>query len=103
MNNKVITLEQLQKALLREEVSDKKELEALSQEIKDFISTLDVKQVQPDWEQDDIEAVDFIKNKPDIATDDEMFEMLVEEDVLPVVTDSDGSILSDEDGNMLLW
>ena len=38
-----------------------------------------------------------------IATDDEIFEMLVNEDALPVVVDSDGSVLSDENGNMLLW
>ena len=56
MENKVITLEQLQKALLREEANDTKELEALSQEIKDFISTLEVKQVQPDWKQDNEEG-----------------------------------------------
>jgi hypothetical protein len=29
--------------------------------------------------------------------------MLAQEDMLPVVTDSDGSILSDENENILLW
>lgn len=38
-----------------------------------------------------------------IATDEEILEMLKEEDVLPVVVDLDGSVLSDENGNVLLW
>ena len=39
----------------------------------------------------------------DIATDDEILEMLAEIDVLPAVADSDGSILADENENILLW
>jgi hypothetical protein len=39
----------------------------------------------------------------DIATDDEIVEMLAQEDMLPVVTDTDGSILADENENILLW
>lgn len=35
--------------------------------------------------------------------DEEIIEMLIQEDMLPVVTDSDGSILSDENGDILLW
>ena len=38
-----------------------------------------------------------------VATDDEVIEMLVEADVLMAVTDSDGSFLSDENNNILLW
>jgi hypothetical protein len=55
------------------------------------------------WSQTDEAAADFIKNKPDIATDDEILEMLAQEDMLPVVADSDGALLSDENGNILLW
>lgn len=58
---------------------------------------------QADWSQTDEAAADFIKNKPEIATDDEIIEMLTQEDMLPVVTDSDGSILADENDNILLW
>jgi hypothetical protein len=29
--------------------------------------------------------------------------MLMQEDMFPVVTDSDGAMLSDENGNILLW
>ena len=59
--------------------------------------------VQSDWNQTDETALDFIKNKPNIATDDEIIEMLTQEDMFPVVTDADGSILSDENDNILLW
>jgi hypothetical protein len=38
-----------------------------------------------------------------VATDDEILEMLMEQDMLLAVTDSDGSILSDENDNILLW
>ena len=37
------------------------------------------------------------------AEDEEIIEMLVQEDMLPVVADADGSLLSDENGNVLLW
>ena len=56
-----------------------------------------------DWNQNDETAADYIKNKPDIATDDEIISMLTEEDMLPVVADSDGVILADESDNILLW
>lgn len=39
----------------------------------------------------------------DVATDDEIIDMLIKEDMLPTVADTDGAILSDEDGNILLW
>lgn len=38
-----------------------------------------------------------------IATDDEVIELLMQEDMFPVVMDSDGSILADENENILLW
>ena len=40
---------------------------------------------------------------PEIATDDEILELLAQEDMFPVVMDSDGSILADENENILLW
>lgn len=60
-------------------------------------------QVQADWNQEDETASNYIKNKPEIATDDEIIEMLTEQDMLPAVIDSDGSVLSDENNNILLW
>ena len=42
-------------------------------------------------------------DKSDIATDEEIIEMLIAEDMFPVVTDTDGSLLADENGNILLW
>lgn len=58
--------------------------------------------VQSDWEQNDPTALDYVKNKPEIATDDEILEMLIELNMLPVVADSDGSLLADENENILL-
>ena len=59
--------------------------------------------VQSDWQQSDDTQSDYIKNKPTIATDDEIIKMLIDTDMFPVVTDSDGSILADENGDILLW
>ena len=56
-----------------------------------------------DWNQNDETAADYIKNKPEIATDDEIIELLMQEDMFPVVQDSDGSVLADENDNILLW
>ena len=58
---------------------------------------------QVDWNETDDSSLAFIKNRPGIATDDEIIEMLMQEDMFPVVADSDGSILSDENDNILLW
>lgn len=58
---------------------------------------------KPDWNETDETSLSYIKNKPEIATDDEIIEMLAQEDVLPVVTDADGGILADENENILLW
>lgn len=58
---------------------------------------------KPNFEQTDPSKGDYIKNKPKIAIDDEIIDMLIEEDMLPVVADSDDSILFDENGNILLW
>lgn len=38
-----------------------------------------------------------------IATDEEIIAMLAQEDVLPAVADIDGSILADENENVLIW
>lgn len=59
--------------------------------------------LQSDWEQTDNTKLDFIKNKPDIATDDELIDVMLETDMLPAVTDSDGAIFADEQGQILLW
>ena len=42
-------------------------------------------------------------DKSEIATDDEILELLAQEDMLPVVADSDGALLADENNNILLW
>lgn len=37
------------------------------------------------------------------TTDEEIIELLIQEDMLPTVIDSDGSFLTDENENILLW
>ena len=59
--------------------------------------------VQSDWNTEDEEDLAYIKNKPSIATDEEILELFFETDMLPVVTDTDGSVLTDENNNILLW
>ena len=71
--------------------------------LKQLIEEGSVNQIQPDWNQEDETQADFIKNKPNITTDDEFIMMLMEEDMLPAVADADGSVLADENGNVLLW
>lgn len=50
-----------------------------------------------------VDALALKIDKTDIATDDEIINMLIQEDMFMAVTDSDGSYLSDESGNILLW
>ena len=75
----------------------------LKQLIEEGSGNIDINQIQSDWNQEDETQADFIKNKPNITTDDEFITMLMEEDMFPVVADADGSVLADENGNILLW
>lgn len=47
----------------------------------------------------------LVNDNSQIATsaDDEIIDMLIEEDMLLAVTDGDGAILSDENGDILIW
>lgn len=49
------------------------------------------------------DALESKIDESDVATDDEIIEMLTQEDMLPVVADFDGALLSDENGDILLW
>ena len=57
--------------------------------------------VQPDWNQTDETAMDFIKNKPVEETSDDALEMLVEMGVLEATTNEEGFVLTDENSNIL--
>lgn len=59
--------------------------------------------VQSDWNESDEASLAYIKNKPKIATNDEIIELLIEEDMIAAVIDSDGAMLADENNNILLW
>ena len=52
--------------------------------------------------QDNENATRLLKES-EIATDDEIIDMLIEEDMVAAVTDSDGAVLADENNNILLW
>lgn len=55
---------------------------------------------QSDWAQEDETAVDFIKNKPDIEA--AVMDVLLALGLAPVLLDSDGSVLTENDGTLLL-
>jgi predicted nuclease of predicted toxin-antitoxin system len=42
-------------------------------------------------------------DKTEVATDAEIMEMYTEQDIFMAVKDSDGAILTVENGNILLW
>lgn len=53
--------------------------------------------VQSDWNQTDETALDFIKNKPD---ESDALALLAEVGFVEPVADADGSIYTDENGNI---
>ena len=61
------------------------ELRSLSEEIADL--------PQPDWNQNDETTADYIKNKPLIATDDDVLDFLVDIEAIIPVTNLRGEIL----------
>ena len=65
--------------------------------------TVGGQQIQVDWNQEDKTKVDFIKNKPNILSNDEFLQLCIDEDMFPAVTDENQAFLSDENGNILLW
>ena len=71
-----------------------------TQEITTNIKQLDekyipdsIKCVQSDWNQNDSSSKDYIKNKPAIATDDDVMDFLAGMEMITPVTNSDGEIL----------
>lgn len=57
---------------------------------------------QPDWNQTDETAKDFIKNKPNEATEVDILKLLLELDMLSVVFDENEAMLTDENDAILL-
>lgn len=83
-----------------------------------------IKDSVADWNQNVKTAVNYIKNRPfyeeidengetvihqidakfiPTASDEEVLEMIAGVDALPSVFDADGNILTDENGNILVW
>lgn len=59
-------------------------------------------QVQSDWAQTNPAAIDYIKNKPVEATDDEIMELLMEYNIITLVSDTTGYIYLDADDKILV-
>lgn len=57
--------------------------------------------MQPDWDQNDETAPDYIKNKPIEETEDDAMEMLTDMGIIAPIADEEGNILIDENGNIL--
>ena len=45
----------------------------------------------------------YINDKTKVASDEEIIALFIQEDTLVAVADGDGAILTDENGNILLW
>lgn len=59
-------------------------------------------QVQSDWAQTNSAAIDYIKNKPVEATDDEIMELLMGYNIITLVSDTTGYIYLDADDKILV-
>lgn len=55
---------------------------------------------QVDWDETDGSSLAFIKNRPEIATDDDIMDLLSELEMVNPVTTSDGSILTSATGEI---
>ena len=56
---------------------------------------------QSDWNETDETQINFIKNKPNIATDDEVMALLSTENIVTPVADASGYIYLDSDEKIL--
>ena len=95
--NKIISLDSFQRLVI---VPLKRLIDKKAEEITDIISEMS-EQTQSDWNQTDETQNDYIKNKPIEETEDDALELLAEMGVLEVTVDTDGSILTDENNNIL--
>ena len=57
-------------------------------------SELPQNSVQSDWNQNDETKADYIKNKPSIATNDDVMDLLAEIGIITPITNSNGEILT---------
>ena len=57
---------------------------------------------QSDWNVTDENSSGYIKNKPEETTEDEIIDLLISMDMMPVVTDEYGNIMTDEYDAILL-
>ena len=79
--------------------SARKEAVAAKEEIEKMIE--DGVGVNADWDQNDENAADYIKNKPIAESEDDAMEMLTEMGILDLITDEEGNVLTEENGYIL--
>lgn len=58
---------------------------------------------QSDWNQENEDELDFIKNKPKETTQDEVIGLLIETDMIAAIEDFDGKILANDDNMILIY
>lgn len=66
----------------------------------DLLSAMCGKIKKPDWNQNDPTAPDYVKNKPKIATNEDIMDLLSGLEMVNPVTTSDGSILTSATGEI---
>ena len=66
----------------------------------DTISTNDLELSVADWSQDDENASNYIKNKPSIASDEDIMDFMSELNYISPVTTANGSILTNNSGEI---
>lgn len=80
---------------------NKKERENATTTISFSLKTKILRELDEKFIPDSIARIKDINEA--MSTDDEIIDMLIEEDMLIAITDSDGSILVDENENILTW
>lgn len=98
-NEVIITVQESDNAAYYPIPDEVEKLNELEKRLEELASNI----VQSDWAQNDEDSFGYIKNKPEIATNDEIIDVLVQEDMIVAVADYDGDILCDENGNILMW
>lgn len=76
--------------------------EEILQFVAEYIGAGAQVNVQSDWNQNDETANDYIKNKPQIATDDDIIDFLAELGEITPVAALDGSIYTDNQNRIVL-
>lgn len=72
----------------------------LKQLIEEGSGNININQIQSDWNQEDETQADFIKNKPDIATNDDAIDCLIEQKYITPIYSIDGLMYTNKNGEI---